>query len=184
MRKVGLLGLATLIAVVAVGGIGFAQFTTSAYLSGNASAGTLGPLTWSNVGETTLSSTYVTCTVTIGTTTNTSDTLEVTVGNLAPGDYCMFSADLNNGGSIPANVYAEVTCYTQTLGGCTQTSLYDNFAPSGAGESYNVIYGPITVTSSTPLAYSGEIQLSPGIGNAYQGATCVFTVTFSATAGT
>ena len=183
MRRQWVMGMVAVVALVAVGGIGFAAFSTSAYLNGAASAGTLGPLTWSNLGTTTTSSAYVTCTVVTGTQTNTSDTLVVTVGNLAPGDLCQFSGDLNNGGSIPANVYSLVTCYDQTTGGCTVTSLYDNFAPAGAGESYGIQYGPITISSGSPLAYSGTVQLTPGLGNAYQGATCTFTVTFTATAG-
>ncbi len=184
MVKRSLLTIGVIVAVVGMSGIGFASFATSAFLNGSATAGTLGPLTWSNLGTPTTSASYNTCTVSTSETHNASDTLVVTVGNLAPGDYCTISGDLSNAGSIPANVYSEVTCYAQTASGCTVTSLYDNFAPApGAGESYNVVYGPITVTNGAPLAYSAEIQLSSGIGNSYQGSTCTFTVAFTATAG-
>jgi hypothetical protein len=180
------LGLATLIAVVAVGGIGFAQFTTSAYLNGNASAGTLGPLTWSNVDTPQSTASYVTCTVTIGTTTNTSDTLEVTATNLAPGVTCTFTADLNNGGSIPANVYSQVVC-TIPAGACyNYFSYWDTFSPQ-LNNGYDVSggpFGPITVVSGTPLAYTGTVGMFPGLGNEAQGTTCQFVITFTATAGT
>ncbi len=184
MVKRSLLTIGVIVAVVGMSGVGFASFATSAFLNGSATAGTLGPLTWSNLGTPTMSNSYVTCSVSTSQTHNASDTLVVTVGNLAPGDYCMFTGTLSNAGSIPANVYSEVTCYSQSGSGCTVTSLYDNFAPApGAGESYGVTYGPITVTNGAPLAYSGEVQLTSGIGNAYQGSVCTFTVTFTATAG-
>jgi len=178
MGNRGLLALAAVVAVVAVGGIGFAAFTANAYVNGTAQAGTLN-LYWSNLGETSASSSYVSCSDYITTLTTTSDTLNVSASNLAPGDYCTFSGDLNNGGSIPAVTYDQLSSVTGS--GCNWFAV-DNFG----GHSYPPIespLGPITITSGSPLAYSLEMGLSSGQGNGCQGANLGITLTFSATAG-
>jgi hypothetical protein len=179
--------MAAIVAVVAVGGIGFAAFTTTAYVNGNAAAGTLGPLTWSDLGTPVATSTYVGCTVSTGNhsvTGTTQDDLFIGATNLAPGDQCTFTADLNNLGSIPANVYAQVTCVNPAAA-CLVFTYWDNFAPFPNG--YDVSggpFGPLTIGAGSYIAYTGTLGLEAGLGNSAQGWTCEFEITLSATAGT
>lgn len=184
------MGLVAVVAAVAIGGIGFAAFTTTAYIGGNAAAGTLGPLTWTSDSTPVGSESFDVCSQAITTTSVTSDTYVITATNLAPGDYCSYWATLNNGGSIPANVYAELTYYTGAA--CDVTTLFDSLTgPIQPGETYGTTYGPITVPAYGSIPYSAELALttanlgqSPsGVGNGAQGEGCSFTVTFTATAG-
>lgn len=182
MGKRWMIGLVAVVAVVAIGGIGFAAFSTAAYISGSTSAGTFGPLTWSG-----LVSNCTTASVTQ--TVNASDTLTLGDKNMAPDNYCSFSASLNNAGSIPANVYGEVTAASGGL--CQYTTLFDTLSgPVQPGETTGIFMGPITVPAGGSVAYSGEFDLTTanfglpsGVGNSAQGLSCTFTVTFSATAG-
>lgn len=171
------MGLVALVAIVAVGGVGFAAFTTSAYINANASAGTFGPLTWSDLGTPTGTSSYVVCNDFTATTLNTSDTLNFSANNLAPGDSCTFTADLNNGGSIPAAVYSKVVSYGGN--GCGVTYALDNWGY----QQYGVTNGPITIGGESSLAYSVTVGINSGLGNAYQGIHCSWTVDLTATAG-
>jgi len=181
MRKQWLVGLVAIVAVVAVGGIGFAAFTTSAYVNGNAQAGTFGPLYWTH-GDPTGSESFDKCSASIGSTLNTSDTLNLGAGNLAPGDYCSYQAHLHNAGSIPAQVYAEVTSYSGAL--CSTTTLYDTFAGwSQPGETYGTTYGPIAIGAGGSLFYQAQLGFIPAGDNSDQGQSCTFTVTFTATVG-
>jgi hypothetical protein len=185
-----IMGLVAVVAAVAIGGIGFAAFSTSAYISGTSGAGTFGPLYWTSTVTPAGSESFDVCTQFITTTTNTSDTYEINATNLAPGDYCSFSATLHNGGSIPANVYAQVTSYTGAA--CDVTTLFDSLTgPIQPGETYGTSYGPLAIPAYGSTPYTSELALttnnlgtSPsGVGNPYQGEGCSFTVTFSATAG-
>jgi hypothetical protein len=178
MGNRGLMVLATVVAVVAVGGIGFAAFTTTAYVNGYAQAGSLN-LFWTNAGEPTPSSSYVTCTAAITMTSTASDTLAITATNLAPGDQCKFTATLNNGGNIPANVYDQLSLVPVVV---CNWYIFDNFG----GHSYPPLeapLGPIPITSSTPLAYSLTVGFWAGQGNLCENAPLQFTLTFTATAG-
>jgi len=185
MPKLSMMGIAAIVAVVAVGGIGFAAFSTTAYIHGSSSAGTLGPLTWSNLGTPSGTNSYDQCSVSTGTKLPWSATLNLSAQNLAPGDQCTFSADLNNGGSIPANVWATVTCVSPAAS-CLLFTYWDNafgLPPNGYDVSGGP-FGPVTIVQGTPLAYVGTLGLESGLGNQYQGITCDFVITFSATAGT
>ena len=185
-----LVGLAVVVAVVAVGGVGFAAFTTTAYLQGSAQAGQLGPLTWSNLGNPVGNHSYNKCSISTTNYTSggsTQDTLVLTAKNQAPGDWCQFKAHLNNLGTIPAEVYANLTCYSGGM--CGNTSLYDNFAGwYQPGETYGHVYGPLLIKAGSYLKYDAEILLGgpglPPVGNSYENGLCSFTVTFWATAGT
>jgi hypothetical protein len=175
------IGVVAVVAMFAVGGIGFAAFTSSAYINGSATAGTLGPLYWTH-GDPTGSESFDHCSAVIGTTFNSSDTLNFGASNLAPGDYCSYQAHLHNAGSIPANVYAEVTSTSGSF--CGYTTLYDTFAGwSQPGETYGTSYGPLTISAGGALFYQAQMGFIPPAGNEWQGQTCTFTVTFTATAG-
>lgn len=172
------MGLVAVVAIVAVGGVGFAAFTTSAYINGNSAAGTFGPLTWSNLGTPVGSESFDQCGDFTASTLNTSDTLNLTAYNLAPGDSCTFTANLNNLGSIPANVYSTVDWVGGT-GGCSVTYALDNFGY----QQYEVTNGPITIGGHSYLAYSVTVGINSGLGNEYQGITCSWVDHFTATAG-
>lgn len=172
------IGLVALVAVVAIGGVGFAAFTTSAYINATAAAGTLGPLTWSNLGTPSGTSSWDICSDFTATTLNTSDTLSFTAANLAPGDGCTFTADLNNLGSLPAEVYAKSVVDSGL--GCYATYTLDNFGY----ESYLVTNGPILIPGGGYLAYSVTESLGSWAGNSYQGSSCTIAIDFTATAGT
>ena len=110
MTRKWVLGLATAITLVAVGGMGFAAFTSTATINATATTGSIN-LAWTpvgtpNVGAGTLiltNTSYTTCTSSV-----TSSLVTITAGNLAPGDSCTISTTygllLSNTGSIPATV--------------------------------------------------------------------------------
>jgi hypothetical protein len=177
MAKRWLVGLVAVVAVVAVGGIGFAAFTSSAYITANGNAGNF-YLFWNGISGTG-SQSYVTCTGAVSTTTNTSDTLTVNAGNLAPGDYCTFTSQLKDGGSLPGNVYDAVVSASGT-GGCVWF-YNDNFQD----HSYpppETPQGPVAIGPSSPIAYSANFGLESGNGNGCQLATISITIDVTATA--
>jgi hypothetical protein len=171
------MGLVAIVAIVAVGGIGFAAFTTSAYINASAGAGTLGPLFWSNLGTPSGTESFDQCSDLTTTTHNVSDTFDFNASNLAPGDGCTFTGDLNNGGSIPANVYSKSV--SDVGYGCDVTYTLDNFGY----ESYGLTNGPITIGAHSYLAYTVTESLQSGIGNSYEGEYCHISIDFTATAG-
>jgi hypothetical protein len=169
--------LATIAVVVAVSGIGFAAFTSSAYINGSAAAGTF-YLYWSNPGASG-SQPYNVCPVgTITSTSNESDTLVISASNLAPGDYCTFTATLNDGGSLPGQVWDSIT----SLSASCWWFYSDNFGGHAAPPLPEPLRGPIGISPSSPIAYSANLGLNGGQTNGCQGATLSFTLTFSATA--
>ncbi len=178
MGKHWMMGLVAVVAVVAVGGIGFAAFTTSAYINATAQAGTLGPLYWSDASEPAPTESFDACNSFITTTLNTSDTFDFTAGNLAPGDSCTFSANLNNGGSIPAAV--SITSTSDVGAGCSVTYTFDNWF---GYESYGVTHGTETIGGGSYQTYTVSESLGAGLGNADQGVVCDITLTFTASAG-
>jgi len=178
MAKRWLIGMVAVVAVVAVGGIGFSAFTTSAFVNGNAAAGTFGPLYWTHPADE--DSPGEICYSHIGTMFNTSDTLNVYAQNLAPGGRCSFYSVLNNGGSIPANVYATLTSTSGT--GCGDFWYVDSFASGGYSTGSPGPYGPMWVGAYGSQNYWGQIGMEPG-GNSGQGAWCDFQITLTASVG-
>lgn len=172
-----MMGIVAVVAVVAVGGIGFSAFTSSAYVNGSGSAGTLGPLYFTHVKD--VDGPGESCLSTITTTYNQSDTLNVYASNLAPGAYCNYYEVLHNAGSLGAEVYATLTCDSSY---CPGFWYADNFATEGYS-TYSA-YGPLYIGPGGAISYTGELGLEPTDGNAYQGVTCWFTITITATPGT
>jgi len=178
MGKRWLMAMVAVVAVVAVGGIGFAAFTANAYIGASAQAGTLS-LYWGAPGGTmptgTGSQSYNTCPAGLLSEKNTNnDTVTFSAGNLAPGDYCTFSATLYDGGSLPGTVTAiAVGPSVSTI--CTLSDGYGTAISHPA-----VSWGSISPT--TPISYTASIGLEAGLGNSYQGSSCSFTITVTATA--
>jgi nitrate reductase NapE component len=172
-----ILGLVAIVAVVAVGGIGFAAFTTSAYINGTASAGTF-VLAWEGPASGTGSASYNTCgTPYATTTTNSSDTLQLSAGNLAPGDYCTFTAVLADVGTLPGVVSDAVV---SASGSCVWF-FNDNFASHNYPPP-ETPQGSIGISPSAPINYVAYFGMEAGDGNACQGASISLTVDVTATA--
>jgi hypothetical protein len=182
LTKASTTGL-VVVAVLLTAGTGFAAFTAQAFVNGNATAGTLGPLVW-NPGPTSSGFGGGACSVVRGETTLPDDTLFITAGNLAPGASCTYGDALTNEGSLPATVSGTITSATGTL--CTALYYGDTFfstsIPIGAGGQT----GPTTVGigAHAEINWAGTITLPSDTSSAYLGDTCDFTVTVTATAGT
>jgi hypothetical protein len=182
LTKAATAGLAV-VAVLAIAGTGFAAFTTSAYIQGNAQAGTLGPYVWGPYPTHSASGTAV-CSVTRGTTNYPGDTLFLSAGNLGPDTQCTYADVLDNLGTLPGNTTAQITSASGGL--CSVLDYQDLFfSPAvviGSG-------GQVGATSNTvypgpSLIWAGDITLPGSVGSAHQGQSCSFTVTLTGTAGT
>ena len=170
--------------VIAIGGTGFAAFTSTAYISATGTAGTVGPLTWGTghslvYGKGGIGSNYVTCSASVG----PSNHLYLSANNLGPGDFCYYADSLNNAGSLPA-VPSEAI---GTSSGSACSSMYygDNvFSPEIIVGSGGQTAGPNSAW--TIPAYGLQdwvmiIQLSPYAGGS-GGGSCGFLVTVTGTA--
>ena len=178
MGKRWVMGLVAMVAVVAVGGIGFAAFTTSAYINGGANAGTF-QLQWQGPTSGVGSQTYNTCPAPTGSTmTNTSDTLTLTAGNLAPGDYCTFNAVLADVGTLPGQTYDSITA----VSGACYWFFSDNYGGHAAPPVPETPLGPLSIAPGSPIAYSATLGLYGDQGNGCQGASLSFTVQVTGTA--
>ncbi len=180
-----LTGVVAVIVVLATVGVGYAAFSTAAYLQGSSSAGTLGPLVWGNGPTSTGYAVNDVCSAVVGTTTSTGDTLIVAAGELLPGDYCTYGDTLTlDGGSLPATLTAEVT--TATGGLCPVLHYADSFF------TYSIAIGSGGQTGNTwhqlepghSMNWAGTVSLPSTVGNSYQGLSCSFTVTLVGTVGT
>ena len=102
MVRKWVLGVIAAIAVISVGGVGFAAFSSSITASGIASGGKV-TIEWSGVPSITTSGGAVTCTA-----TSTNIVLTITVGALAPGDSCAITDGIINQ-APPSNLAAIVS---------------------------------------------------------------------------
>ncbi|MGD1100151.1 MAG: hypothetical protein ABR888_07430 [Thermoplasmata archaeon] len=171
------------VAVLATAGTGFAAFTSSAFVNGSASAGTLGPMAWGSEPASAGLSSYSSCLATVSTTSSPSDTLDLVAGNLAPGDLCSFGDSLHNAGSLPALASETITSTSGDL--CAVTVFSDSFfTPStlvGAGGETGALAH--TVPAGSSIQWAGFIQLSPTAGNAYSDTSCGFSITLTGSVG-
>lgn len=172
------------LAVLAVSGTGFAAFTTGAYLHGNDAAGTLGPLVWGPNPTATAFGTNDVCNATVGTTMTPSDTIFLNATGLIPGDFCTYSDTLSNLGSIPAKTTGTVTYASGSL--CAVLVYADtiSFNPSTViGSGGQVGAHSTNIHAHGSVNWGGTISLPMSVGNAYQGTSCHFQITISASAG-
>lgn len=183
MSKRWVLGLAAAITVVAVAGVGFSAFTTTAIVNGNATAATVsltvapGGYTgcwWLNNG-----STYYEGTITQ--TAVSSSQVTFTVGNLIPGTYCGGFVYVTNGGSVELNL-------TNTLTGtglCTPTVTTNCYWVTGVGGALNSAAGYWSYNNPTlyPGVYFDNYYIGIPAGSTTAPATGSFTATYVATAG-
>jgi len=154
------------LSLLAVTGIGYAAFTSSAYITGNATAGTIGPLSW-NLGATACTSSYNTASF----AGSSGNSLVISAGNLGPGDYCTFQVSLSNAGSLPGTLsFPGASCSPITGGAvCADFGYSDGSFPSTIGASATT--GAWTITIALGGSPSGP-----------QGETVQFTETVTATA--
>jgi hypothetical protein len=174
-----------IVAVLTMVGTGYAAFSTSGYLRGSASAGTIGPLTWGAGPTSTGYGSNDVCNAVVGTTNVAGDTLFITADKLLPGDYCTFGDTLTlSGGSLPANTTAVVTSSSGGL--CAVLHYGDSFFSHsivlGSGGQVGNVWHVIQPGHS--MNWAGTISLPGNTGNAYQGLGCSFVVTLTGAAGT
>jgi len=115
MAKNWVLGVAGLIAVLGVAGIGFATYTATATVNVNATAGSFYLYESGAVASSSISSASGGCGFSAP---GTSITLTAT--NLLPGDYCNFTVTVTDPGSIGGNWGAPIPA---CVGPCTQLTL-------------------------------------------------------------
>ena len=171
------------VTILAAGGTGFAAFTTSAFVNGSASAGTLGPLTWGDSPVSSWSASNDVCSASVGTTDSSGDTLILSATNLAPGDYCGFADTLYNAGSLPAAATESITSASGGL--CSQVQFGDVFfSPSvtiGAGGQTGA--QSKTLPADSAIIWEGTIAFSSSASNAFEDSSCSFQATLTGTAG-
>ena len=169
--------LVTVIALVATlgtAGIAFATLQTTANVALHGTAGTFGPLYWSNPAVTVSAPGTppfgMTCGASVTTTTSADDTLVETGAGMAPGASCLVAATLNNLGVFPGTLStAAGSC---TVNGIPQTpvtlstSLYQcgdftfdssiptSVIPAGGSSVEDTTLG---LVSPTPGSAAGEV---------------------------
>lgn len=174
------------LAILVTAGTGFAAFSSSAYVNGSASAGSLGPLVWGASPTNSLSAPGITCADSVTTTSTTDDTLLLSAGNLAPGEECTYADTLSNLGTLPATATEQVTSASGAL--CAVLIFQDNFfsppTTIGTGGQTGTTTNTISPTPGPVLVWGGDIRLSATAGNVYSLTTCTFLITLTGTAGT
>jgi hypothetical protein len=162
------------VAIVAVGGIGFAAFTANAYVNGTATGG-LAEIHFSGSATVTPYGSYVSCGTpsfsSYGDPLSDDNVMTVAGTGFAPGDSCTYTETGVNGGSVGVNVASAFGGQSISGGsGCTTSewSLSDNGPWAGVGPSGTF---PVSVT----------VTLSSGAGNECQGATLSFSDTLTGT---
>ncbi len=185
-----ILGLVAMVAVIAIGGIGFAAWTSTISAQGNAYAGSLGVLSW------------------VGTPSNSPGVSDASVCNagsvtgstwdnslngqyFAPGDICYFSDTYQLvGGSVDAQV-TELATFSDNYAACgLQYWTYGDNIIGGQTFTAMQLTGPVSATGTgptitpggTPTAFNGYFELSPSAPLACEGDTFSFSVTLTATA--
>ncbi len=203
MTKRWLVGLVVVVALVGVGGIGYAAFTSSVTLTANGNAGTL-YLEWACIrGEYACDTStvgvpnagvldsaalgYATCSFTY---TDEGFGLSINASNLAPGDSCTMPASfggiLANFGSLPATLTAALTSASISCGYFTFSDNLFFPSPVALGGAPLVSSIPIGANAYVPAGgYTATLTLSPSAPLATcGGVTDVATYTITATAGT
>jgi hypothetical protein len=173
---------------LAVTGIGFAAFTSGAFIGASGTAGTVGPLTWGSVvgtGKGGPGASYVSCGYSIGTKVNTSDLLTITAGPLAPGDYCTFAATLYNAGSLPALPSEAIGATSGSAAVCHYLEYSDNiFTPAVILNSGGQTGGPDPSSTigghGSYYPWSIALEMIPSAPSV--SGTCTFQVTVTGVA--
>ncbi len=168
------------VGVLAVSGLGFAAWTTTATITGTGSAGNIN-LDFANINTKLFSNTptYTTCTSSVG---SPADTATVTATNFNGEAMCVIYANLTNTGSLPITSLSAAISVTSSVTGCwdgqTLQATSSSLAPgtttstpwvgffeleenSQAGHNCQLSTGTLTVTFTGTLANSNSINDSP-----------------------
>ena len=171
MRK-WLVGLIAAIAVISVGGVGFAAFTSTVTLQLNGAAGTL-HVEWTGTATpATITLPAIPSDTPICSATLSPSSIVVTFKNIAPGDGCEVpltdKVNLTSTGTLPGIF----SLTNQAIGNCAWVDFI------GPG----VLFGG-TIAPGANLPFTETYYLDTGQGNGCQGATIIWWLNFTATAG-
>lgn len=183
MAKKWVVGLAAAITIVAVAGVGFSTFTTTAYVNGTATSATvaLTVAPGDNMACYWLSNLTNYSYGSISEYAVSPMQVNLSVQNLVPGTACAASVYVNNTGTITLNLTNTLTgtgmCLPGDTDGCFEVQGVYNALDSGAGIlSYN-----------NPHLYVGtyydNFVVSIPAGFTYAPSTMTFTSTYVGTAG-
>ncbi len=144
-----LLGVIAMVAVVAVGGIGFATYTSSITVNGSAASGDLN-LAFYTSGVT--DGTYAVCSV----TSLTGTVATISASDLSPGDSCSVTLGVANYGSLPAtSESSQLTSYSGQLCG-----PYGTYNCLGVADNLN----GVSLNSEYNSGGSGNLGIPAGGG--------------------
>jgi hypothetical protein len=168
------LAMVAAVAIVAVGGIGFAAFTANAYVNGTATGG-LAEIHFSGSATVYAYGSYVSCGTpsfsSYGDPLSDDNVMTVAGTGFSPGDYCQYSETGVNGGSVGVNVASAFGGQSISGGsgcGTNEWTLSDNGPWDSVGPG-----GTFTVTVT--------VELNSNAGNECQSATLSFTDTLTGT---
>lgn len=168
------------ISLFAVSGIAYAAFTSSIYINGNASAGTM-TLQWNGSGFTNGAGTYSTC----DWSSNTGTSVTLTVSNLSPGDSCTAYAYVTDTGSLPAtsasSSLSSPTNVCNYIGATNCFYVYDSMGlNSETGSSGSASGNPLIAPSGN---YGYSITVALPSGSTIQSLSGSFTITITGSVG-
>ncbi|MGI0128730.1 MAG: hypothetical protein ACREEC_01010 [Thermoplasmata archaeon] len=183
MGKRLLLGVVAMIAVVAVGGIGFAAYTSSATVYGSASSGNLA-LAFDYGNPT--GGTYANCAVfdLIG------NTVHISATDLSPGDSCSVTLGVINNGSLPATSEATSFGFTSgsvcnSLGQMNCIQVTDNLGVQGLNTETGLGGIDNKGIAGGGGLYPGnyKVTVTEPSGSTDQSLTLSYTITFTGSVG-
>ena len=176
-----LLGVIAMVAVVAVGGIGFATYSSSITVTGSANSGSLDIAFYTysdSVGA------YAQCTV----TSLSGSVAEVSVSDLSPGDSCTITLGVANYGSLPATSESSQLSATGNL--CASPSAYncigveDNLNDGNLNSEYNTQgYGVLGIPAGGGVLPGYYILTIYEPSGTTQAVSLSFTITFTGYVG-
>jgi hypothetical protein len=196
MRNRLLMTMVAAVAIVAMGGIGFAAFSSSISYNATVSAGTL-TINWYGSPSFADNQSYNTCSASFSATTAT-----VSAGSLVPGDWCLVTEVIKDTGNLPGYFWENSpinVVWNNEPAGCTSPAWFftDNLVSTGASPgvggiptnlaswAYSVIPdGSVSIAANggtvTFGAYFGMLGTDP---SACQGASISFSATIAAEIG-
>lgn len=162
------------VAVLAVSGLGFAAWTSTAVINGTGSAGNIN-LDFSNLTVKLLSNSapYTTC---LGTVNTPPDTATVHANNFGPESMCVIYANLTDTGSLPVTTLHTHLVVTNNVTGCWQFktllpvgsslapgafSPFEGFFELEQRSACQLTLGAFTLTFTGTLADSSSLSDSP-----------------------
>ncbi len=167
------------VSLAAIGGVGYATFTSTVNVSATATAGTLALVLSSPTAATvTAGDTITACSASLDATGR----LVISASNLFPGDAgCTFSVAITNTGSLPATAF--VVDYANVATTCSGTlfpgsgafsacfSYSDTLGGTSTGFPFCSPHCPVAVSlqPGASFTYSSTIAMRSGVGNAAQG---------------